>query len=227
MSMTFLQMAVRLRQEVGGSGTGPTAVTGQSGEYKRFVDWIVTADEDIQRMHNEWLFMRGSFTLNTVSGTGSYTAADCVTPITDLRDWRKDTFKIYLQSAGSSSEVAMFFIDYQQWYDIYNTGSQTNSSPLYFSIGNDLSLKIAPKPNAVYVISGEYQKSVDTLAASSDVPVYPSEFHMAAVYGAMMKYARYTGAAEIYADAEKALKRIIKEMRRTQLPRTKFGAPLA
>ncbi len=226
MSMTFLQIAARVRQEVGGSGTGPTSVTGQVGEYQRIVDWTATSYEDIQRLHNEWLFMRGNFSINTVAGTGSYAAADCVAPITDLRDWRKDTFKIYRSSSGVAAETAMLFIEYQNWYDTYNTGSQSNSTPLLFTLGNDQSIKIAPKPDAVYVISGEYQKSVASFTANGDVPNFPAEFHMAVVYRAMMKHGRYTGAMEIYQDGEKEYKKLIKEMRRTQLPRVRLGSPL-
>ena len=227
MSMTYLQLCSRLRQEVNAAGTGPSTVLNQSGESKRIVDWIASADEDIQRLHNEWKFMVGSFTLNTVADDGSYSASDCVTPITDLRDWRTKTFKIYLQSAGVGSEIELPFIDYQSWYDVYNVGAQSSSQPNCFTIGNDMSIKLGPKPNGVYVISGEYQKSVTTMTANTDVPLYPSEYHIAAVYRAMMKYGRYAGAQEVYQDGKNEYDKIIKQMRRTQLPRTSLGRPLA
>lgn len=224
---TFLQLASRLRQEVGGSGTGPTAVTSQTGEYKRFVDWIATADEDIQRMYNQWRFMVGTFTLNTVSDDGSYLASECITPVTDLRDWKTETMKIYLLSAGTSDETLLQYIDYQVWYEMYNTRSQTSSRPMYFTIGNDQSIKLGPIPNAVYRVSGEYQKSIDTLAASADVPNYPAEYHMLAVYGAMMMYARYSGASEVYQDANNRYKKMLNEMKRTQLPKMRMAGALA
>lgn len=214
--MTFLELAVRLRQEVGGSGTGPTAVTNQTGELKRIVDWIATSDEDIQRLHNDWLFMRGSFTVNTVASDGSYTAADC--SVTDLREWRREGFKIYLQSAGVAGETHLNFMDYPTWYDLYNTGTQNSGHPIWFTIAPDQSIKLGPKPDGVYVISGEYQKSVDTLTAAGDSPIYPAEFHMAAMYRAMMKYGRYTGATEVYQDGKDEYRKLKTEMERTQLP---------
>ena len=229
--MTFLQLSSRLRQEVGGSGTGPTAVTGQTGEYRRIVDWIASADEDIQRMHNEWRFMRSGFTVNTVTSDGSYLFGDCTdttssTPITNFRDWCKDSLKIYLTSSGVGTETPLYFIEYQDWYDIYNTGTQTDGQPICFTIGNDLSIKLGPKPNDVYTLTGEYQKSAVQMTANSDIPAYPSEYHMIAVYRAMMKYGRYTGATEVYQDGKNEYKAMLKEMRRTQLPRTKLGQPL-
>jgi len=223
--VTFLEIAVRTRQEVGGSGTGPSTVTNQTGELGRIVSWAATADEDVQRVCNNWLFMNGSFTVNTVASDGSYTATDC--SITDLREWLIGTFKIYLSSSGVSGETELFYIDYETWYQLYNTGAQTDGVPIHFTIAPDQSIKLGPKPNDIYVLSGEYQKSVTTMTDNDDTPVYPPEFHMAAVYRAMMKYGRYTAASEIYQDGEKEYKRMIREMARSQLPKIKLGGPLA
>lgn len=226
-AMTFLQLATRLRQECAGSGTGPTAVTGQTGELKRIVDWIATADEDIQRRHNEWKFMVGSFTLNTVADANSYAAADCVTPVTNLRDWKRETFRIYLLSAGVGNETDLAYMDYQSWYETYNTGAQTSQRPLHFTVGNDTSIKLGPAPDAVYRISGEYGKSVTTLAANTDTPLYPSEYHMLAIYRGMMKYGRYTGAQEVYQDGRGEYNRMLAEMEITQLPELLMAGSLA
>lgn len=226
MSMTFLQRVARLALECG-VVTPPSTVVGQTGESNRLVSWLATADEDVQRKHNEWKFMVGSFTINTVIGNGSYAGSDCVVPVTNLRDWRKDSFKCYLSSSGVATEMPFYFIDYQEWYDIYNTGTQNNGAPVHFTIGNDMSILIGPKPNAVYVISGEYQKSVTTMVADADLPAYPSEYHMLAVYGAMMMYGSFEAASEVYQSGEKRYKAMLAEMRRTQLPRVKFGRPLA
>lgn len=222
---TFLQLASRLRQEVGGSGTGPTAVTSQVGEYARFVSWIATADEDVQRLHNEWKFMVGTFSLDTVAADNSYAASDCITPVTDLRDWKQETLKIYQTS--TDDETKLYWMDYQEWYEIYGTGTQSQNRPSRWTVGNDRSIKLGPTPDAVYRITGEYQKSIDTLAADADTPNYPAEYHMLPVYGAMMMYGRYTGAMEIYADGEARYKRMLSEMRRTQLPRWKIAEPMA
>jgi len=224
---TFLQLCQRLRQEVGVSGTGPSAVTSQTGELARIVSWVAEADEEVLRLHDNWRFMRASFSLNTVADDGAYAAADCITPITDLRKWDEHSFKIYLSATGVSDETQLTYIDYQDWYDVYNVGSQTSSRPQYFTIDDDKSILLAPKPNAVYRVTGKYFRSVDTLAANSDEPLYPAEFHMIAVYLGMMKYGRYTGAAEVYADGERLYKKMLRQMERTQLPRVRQLAPMA
>jgi hypothetical protein len=227
MAMTFLQLSSRLRQEVGGAGTGPSAVTGQVGEYGRIVSWIATSDEEVQQEHDEWKFMVGSFTINTVADDGAYAPADFVTPVTDLRNYRMETLKIYLSATGVSDETPLYYMDYQEWYEIYNTGTQTSGRPKHFTIDNDMDLLLGPAPSAVYRVSGEYQKSVDTLATNSDTPIYPAEYHMLPVYLGMMKFGRYTGAAEVYADGERLYKKLLRRMERTQLPRIRTAGPLA
>lgn len=222
---TFLQLASRLRQEVGGSGTGPTTVVSQSGEYRRFVDWIATADEDVQRLHNEWRFMVGTFALDTVAADNSYAASDCITPVTDLRDWKQETLKIYQTS--TADETKLHWMDYQDWYEIYATASQSSARPCHWTVGNDQSIKLGPTPDAVYRITGEYQKSVTTMTVDASTPNYPAEYHLLAVYGAMMMYGRYSGANEVYADGSNRYKKMLSEMRRTQLPRLRLAGALA
>lgn len=227
MSKTFLQLAQRLRQEVSGSGTGPSTTVGQTGELKRLIDWIVEADEEVQQEHDEWKFMVGSFTLNTVAADNSYAASDCITPVTDLRNWRLETFKIYLLSAGTGGESKLYWMDYQEWYERYNTGTQSSTRPSRFTVGNDMSIKLGATPDAIYRISGEYQKSVTSLSANADVPVYPAEFHMLPVYSGMMKHGLYVGAPELYQKGELLYNKMMRRMERSQLPRIRMGRPLA
>ena len=224
---TFLQLAQRLRQEVSGNGTGPSTVVGQSGEYRRYVDWIAEADQEIQQEHNQWLFMRKPFALNTVAGDGSYTPADCLTPFTDLRTWVDRTFKSYLLTAGVGNETELRRIDYESWYVMYNTGPQSPSMPMHYTIGNSLEILLGPIPNDVYRVSGIYQRDVTTMTADLDTPSYPAEFHMLPVYLAMTKYGRYTGAGEVVAFGEAMYKKMLHRMERTQLPRLNSRIPLA
>jgi hypothetical protein len=49
--MNFLQLAQRTRRKCRIAGTGPTAVTNQSEEYSRVLDWVNEAWMIIQRKH--------------------------------------------------------------------------------------------------------------------------------------------------------------------------------
>lgn len=230
--MTFLELVQRLSSEVGNAGSGPSAVTGQTGMNLRLVNWVASSWLDIQRLHDSWKFMRSTFTVNTVADDGAYVFGDCTdtatsSAIVDFRNWHRDTFKIYLQSAGVGGETWLEYVDYAYWYAEYNTGSQASSSPWCFTIDNANGFRLGPKPSDVYVVSGEFQHSATTMTADSDEPSCPSEYHDAIVYRAMKKYARYAGAPEIYEDVSSEYRRIIAEMRRTQLPEVLLAGPLA
>lgn len=224
---TYLQLCQRLRQEVEASGTGPTTVLNQTGEYKRLVDWIAEADEEIQREYDEWKFMVNTYQINTVVGLASYYPSDCVTPITDLRKWKERRPKCYLLSAGVTDEQEMTYIDYEDWYRKYGTGPQSNSRPIHWTYGNYGELLIGPQPGDVYRISGEYQRVITTLATDDQTPIYPAEFHMLPVYLAMMRYGRYTAAPEVYSDGERLYNKMKSQMIRTQMPRLNRLLPLA
>lgn len=229
---TFLELCNTLVQECDVAGSGLTAVTSQVGEYKRIVNWIARADEDVQRLRNDWKFMRSGFTVNTVAGTAVYAYGDCTdtatsTAVTKFREFDKESVKMYLQSAGVAGEAPLRFMDYVDWYRFYGTGSHQNSKPNRFSILDANEIALAPPPDAVYVLSGKYWKAVTTLTDATDTPIYPSEYHMLPVYRAMMNYGRFSGATEVYQDGQNNYKQMLAQMVKTQAPPMRAARPLA
>lgn len=230
--MTFLELCQRLSHESSTPGTGPSSTVSQSGKNLHFVQWINSAWMDVQRKHDDWLFMRGSFTVNTTASDGIYAYGDCTdittsTAISAFRKWHLDSFKIYLTSGGVGGEIPLTYLDYPTWYGIYNTGTQTDGPPGYFTIDNSQQIRLAPKPDGIYTLTGEYQKKATELSGDSDTPELPEEYHEVIWYRALMMYARYYAAAEVYDDAKVNYRRITNEMCRTQLPELLIGRPLA
>lgn len=224
---TFLQLAKDLRREVGANGTGPSSVLNQIGEYERIVNYIIEADEEIQLERGEWKFMTRQFALNTVVGQMAYTGANFLTPASDVSKWKPRTIKCYQLSAGKGAEYFLHYLDYQDWDALYNTGTLTNNPPGHWSIGNANELLIGGPPGDVYRITGEYFRTPVTLAADADLPLYPAEFHRLPIYLGMMKYGRFTGAAEVYSDGERLYNKLLLRMIRTQLPQWNANIPLA
>lgn len=221
---TYLELVNRLKDETGNKASNLTTAIGLTGESKLLSQWINNAWMDIQQLHNDWLWMTGSFTVNTVANNDTYTSTNC--GITSFRTWKKNTMTCYLQSAGVSDETELPYEYYDEWRRYYKIGSQTPAKPLVFTIKNDLSLGLGPKPNAVYVVSGEYHKSATEMAVDATIPDLPIEYHMAIVWWALSKYAVNEAAPEVLAGAEVERKRFIKRIERTQLPRKKWAMPL-
>lgn len=222
--MNFLQLCARVASECGVSTTEPTSTSGQTGRLGQIVNWVNAAWMDLQQRRNDWRFMVGSFTVATTSGDGAYSTSDCA--ISNFRDWRRDTLKIYLTSAGQETETYLRFMEYADWYDRYNTGAQSNSYPIHFSVDHDNDILLGPKPDGIYTVSGEYMKAATELSGDDDEPELPTEWHMAIVYRAMMKYGRYAGASEVYTDGANEYKRMLREMLRTLRLPDEVAGPL-
>ncbi len=227
--MNFLALCQRTRIECGISGSGPTAVTSQSGENLRVVNWTNSAWEDIQNHRPNWKFMRFGFTVNTVLNQDSYAYTACTdttlsSAIVNFSSWLIETFKIYKTSVADESYL--YPESYEYWRNYYRIGTQTASRPLHSTITPDDKIGIGPKPNGVYVLSGDYYRRATTMAANTDTPSLPSEFHMAIVWKAVMYYAQYEEAGALYATAEREYKRILRRLEMNQLPPMILAGPL-
>ncbi len=224
---TYLQLCQRLRREVGANGTGPSSVLGQSGEYQRIVDWIADADEEVQQEHDTWKFMNSPFGVATIPGVNTYPAQLCDPPINDLRIWRERGMKCYDPAVGLNNQWHLSYIDPETWDSTYNTGARTPGMPQHFSYSDANELLVGPTPDRAYTITGVYQRACTRMLVDTDQPKYPAEFHMLAVYLAMMKFGRFTGAAEVYSDGERLYGKMLMRMRRSQLPQMNTFIPLA
>ena len=236
--MNYLQLAQRTRQEAGLSGTGPTAVTSQSGDLKRVVDWVSSSYQDIQSRHINWRWLRSRFTFNTVSGTDTY----AYTAVTDSRLtgtitrfsrwWLDDEYGMsntyrYLTSAGSSAQSYLIPISWESFRDLYRFRTQADAVPIYITIDPQNNLVLGPAPDAIYTITGEYQMSPQILAADADTPEMPVQYHMAIVYEAMQRAGSYSGAPDVQSRGVKDGNRLMRQLENDQLPQIGMSGPMA
>jgi len=198
----------------------------------RLVNWIGTAYEDIQRLHESWLFRVGEFSFSTIDGTQNYTP-DGVS-ITDLAYWKYDPDPNNLSGirlySSESDEADLIYFPWDDFRATYKFGSARSQSgrPTIFSIKPDMSMDLWAIPDAVYTVNGEYIKTVDTLSTSdnTDTPVIPSDHHMIIVWKALMLYGSFEGAPEAYSHGEKEYKGALAKLKLNQLPRMVYGSPL-
>lgn len=228
--MTFLDLVKRLRSEAGGSGTGPSAVTGQSGESLRFVNWINTAWQDIQNDQTEWRFMRFGFTLNTVANVDNYAYTSCTDTTTaviiaNFDHWVRDSFLLYTVSL--SDQLELIDLPYDDWRQLYRTRPQVANRPTNSTILPNNNIGIGPKPAGVYVVSGDYYRSASLMVNDGDTPTIPSQFHMTIIWKALMYYAAFEEAGSLYATAEKNFNMAYSALLRNQLPMIETAGPLA
>lgn len=236
--MNFLAICQRLREECGVAGTGPTTVIGQAGELQRLVQWAAAAYDEIQEKHFNWRWLRSSWTVNTVLNDDSYAPADCTdvlaaAAITRFRNWwpfdeeGAPNVQIYKQSEGVATERRMSFMSLPSYRYQYRLGSPAGGLPSFYAIDPKNNLLLGPKPDGVYVVSGEYQKSGQTLALDADVPEMPDRFHLLVVYRAMEKYGAFKAAAEVFTRAQYEGSRLMTQLELDQLPDIALAGPMA
>lgn len=224
--MTFLELCQRARLECGVSGTGPSTVTGQTGQLLKIVNWVTQAWLEIQTMRPNWRFMWKEFTFNTEAGTRDYAPADV--SITDLDQWDTNSFLIYETALGASDQNPLPYLDYGKWRPTYRNrmAERSNDRPMLFTLmPDDDSVRFEPCPDAIFTLDGEYKRTPQTFSASSDTPTgFPSKFHMMIVYKAMQFYGFHESAPDVLSQGEALFDQWLMILEREQLPPMGIGA---
>lgn len=213
--MNFLQLCQRVRQEAGLSGTGPAAVTNQTGMDLKIVSWVSSAWEEIQLLRNDWAFAWADDGFTLVPGQAKYLPADYGLGVTD---WVLETIRI-------DDGTTRAFLKYIPWGDfrrLYETTDQ--DQPVYFTLAPDGRIYLAPTPDDAYPLKGEHYRTPQYLTSNTDIPRCPARYHMAIVYKALMMYAAHDDAANVFADASARYTALLNKMESTELARKFIGA---
>lgn len=223
--MNYLQLVNRLKRECGVSGSDPSTLTSQPAEINRLASFITTAWIELQTLHPDWFFLRQPFSFNTVAQQQSYSATQA--GISLLGSYKRDSVRVYLQTAAN--EMLMPFMPYDRFRDLYMLGNmRTNyARPVVWTQDPQKQFLLGSIPDTVYVVNGEYYLQPTDLAADTDTPTMPSQFHMALVYRAMMDYGTYEGAGELRQDGEIRYRQMLAKLQLDQLPTLTFGVSLA
>ena len=237
---TFLQLVQRMVTECGASGAGsnpanPASTVGLTGEYARISNWINSAWLDIQRLHQDWDWMRSSATCNTVTSQANYPLSSFFdingnSGLTNFGQWIRITGRNYVTAEGLLSEVFMDYMNYDEWRDNYYYGALrlTQSRPIVWSIlPSDHSIMLGPVPLVGYTFEVDYFTTPTVMVNDSDFPAMPSQYQMAIIYGAMRMYGRYEQDDQLVADNTMEYNRIMRQMAADRLPPMGMGGPLA
>ena len=102
----------------------------------------------------------------------------------------------------------------------------TQSRPVSWAVAPDHSLVLGPVPNDVYTVVGEYFKEPTMMSADTDTSAIPSRYQMVIVYRAMMKYAPYEAAGEIYQAGKDEYRKMLDALEINQLPKMQLAGAL-
>jgi len=232
--VNYLALVQRLRQEVNYSNTGPTAVTSQTGDHARAVSWIADAYTELQNRHS-WRWLRNDFILTATSAVSTYASSainDATTgsAITRFNAWHIDDPynppRCYLSSSGSDTEYPLTYIDWEAYRYIYELGNQTDASPTHITVDPADNIRLGPAPAGTYVITSEYHKSPQVLAANTETPEMPTQFHMLIVYLAMEDSGFFDAAEEVIGRGVKKGRKLMRQLEVNQGPKIRMAGAL-
>ena len=185
---TYLELCQKVRQEVGVTGTGPTAVTSQTGMLQKIVNWVADADVEIQSRWFDWRFLWKQFSDSTIVGTKDVSAPS------DLGTWDEDSF--YLDYTASTYRK-MAVMDYRSWRDNYRNGTKTNAKPGWIIVRPDDAIILEPPPDAVYTLTADYWKAPTRMSANTSTTPIPTNYERIIVARAKIYYAEHENAPEV------------------------------
>lgn len=212
----FLDLAQRAAVECGVASNAAIAsslptIVGATGSLGRVVNWVNDAWTDIQMDQDDWNWMRSSVLLGggavfpTVAGQASYPLGTGIgtvgVAVEAFGKWTKLSFRNYTTAIGHSNENDLGEITFEAWRNGYMYGAQRDvkTRPVAIAIGPDQSLCLGPPPDGNYTIEADYFVAPSEMVADTDIPFgMPTRFNMLIIYRAMMKYAGYESAPEVY-----------------------------
>jgi hypothetical protein len=139
-------------------------------------------------------------------------------------DWFRENFDSIVDRHGWA------YTGERNWRSrvIYVTNMRTTyARPVVVSVTPDKSLAFGSVPDQPYVITAEYYSRPIDFTSDTDQPSIPARFQLMIVYRAMMFYAGYEAAPEVYARGEQEFKRLMNRLEIDQLETVVSGPPLA
>lgn len=172
--------------------------------------------------------MREPVEFNTVTQQQTYSPTQAGVGTT-FGNWKRDSFRCSSVGQNYADEQLMNYMEWTTFRNLYQYSNmrRTYARPVVVSITPDKNLAFGSTPDQPYVITGEYYRSPIELTADTDTPDIPDRFQMIIVYRAMMYYAGYEAAPEVYSRGETEFKRLMNRLDIDQLPTLVSGPPLA
>ena len=178
----YLRLCQTVRREVNVSGSGPSAVTSQTGQLGEIVEMVWQSTLYVESLWEDWKFLWTEY--SSTIATSSQTPL--VTKPTDFGFWHRNAF--WLDYSGANP-IKLDFLEWDEYRDNFGFGSLSNAQPGRVVIKPDNTIQVEVPADQSYTISGEYWKTPTVLAANTDEPGIPTRFRRVIVARAKIMWA--------------------------------------
>jgi len=209
----FLKLCQNVRAQAGISGSGPTNVTGQTAIYADVVRWVTESYNEIQTEHENWNFLHSSYSVPIPAYFGEISM-----PLEGVRVISHESFII---RDVNSNRTRVKYIPFSVWKleDKFILGPSENGVPEFLTQLPNKNLKFYPTIEEDGSIEFEGYREPHIMINSIDSPILPTQYHTLIEFKALMKYASFYNATEMYKANDLAYKDLLSKMRFSELPR--------
>jgi len=193
----FVTLTQEMRHLAGLSGAGPADVETATGIELTLVRNIRDAWIRIQAARYPWKWMwkeyeiplPGTGPLQSIGNTEDYL-------LTGVERIHVNTFRNYLTSVGPTGRQRMTFIPWEGWQRRFAVANITASRPILCTRLPNGTLRLY-KPNDIYSVEFEIQKTPQELLVNADTPEMPIQYHPLIIYEALKIYGKANDAPEV------------------------------
>ncbi len=181
-------------------GTGPSSVENQVGELGNVVRWVRDAALYIDNLWLDWRYLFTRY-------SGTLSAPDSVPSLPNdpagvrARLWETHNLKISPAPPTAPAWSLLTYLDRAQFDQCYDPDTATAGQPEAFTVMPDQTLQFNCPADQSYILKGAFYRAPVPLAANSDVPLIPEEFHRLILVRALVMYADREDAPELVSAA--------------------------
>ncbi|RKZ03060.1 hypothetical protein DRQ25_18080 [Candidatus Fermentibacteria bacterium] len=217
--MNYLELARAVRAQAGISGEGPSNVSETVGIYGDVLRWVRESYNEIQTEYENWNFLHVNYSLQLPKAFKQLSM-----PAEGVRTIAKETF-IYQAISGERGRI--IYVPYSVWKieDKFILNVAEEGLPSYVTIlpNSDLVMD-ATAPDDMHIQFEGYREP-HVMGTSTDVPIFPVQYHALIQFKALMKYGAFYNAQEIYKANEIAYKELLSKMKYSELPKDNLITP--
>jgi hypothetical protein len=212
--MNYLQLCQAVRSRIGLHGTGPSTVVSPTDVEQDIVDAVRDAWIDIQNYREDWDWMKTTESFNTASGTTTYTTTAIAGPSNRVAKFVKGSLWLYSNSKWNK----LSYLDEDTFDEMYKNDSSSGIPFHYTILRSNQSVKMQ-KPNAIYACEIDYIYQPQLLAANTDTPELPVQWHNLIIYLAIQKLSASIASTSTAMEYGQAYAVTMGQMMRQQLPK--------
>lgn len=231
---SFLELCQEVARESGtmtGGASSIGSVVSQTGRSANIVKWTNNAWRAIQTHRPTWEWMNAQFEKSLVIGQQSYTGTELAIDRLSrfIADNKMRRISLYDPTIGYADEGYLSFVNYQDFYPVYQVGGNRSQSgkPSVVSLDSAGKIVVWPSPDKAYTLRGWYRKTPQVLAANTDVPECPEEFHEVVLWRALMFLGTYDEAVTQFPFWNVEYRRVLNKLEQNQLPQIQMPGALA